>query len=435
MKKFFLLIAMNIVCANINAQQIYFPPTSGTTWDTLSPTALGWCPNKINEMYNYLETNNSKAFLVLKNGKIVLEKYFGTFTRDSLWYWASAGKTLTSFTVGIAQQARFLNINDTSSHYLGQGWTSLTTDKEQKITIRNQLTMTTGLQDNVSDPHCTLPTCLHYSADAGARWAYHNAPYTLLDKVIENATGQTLNTYFGTKVRNVIGMNGAFVRTGYNNVYFSNARSMARFGLLIQNKGIWNTTPILTDTAFYNQMVNTSQQINQSYGYLWWLNGKASYMVPTLQTVFNGAITPNAPADMFSAMGKDGQLLHIVPSQGLIVIRMGESPNTVPVPFLMANEIWAQINGLNNCATNTTEVRNTNDFFKIYPNPTQDRLQITPLSNTLKNYEISLYNNLGQRLGIWHNITALDLSNFPQSIYFVEIKFEDKKLFQKILKQ
>jgi hypothetical protein len=158
-------------------------------------------------------------------------------------------------------------------------------------------------------------------------------------------------------------------------------------------------------------------------------------MVPTLQTVFNGAITPNAPADMFSAMGKDGQLLHIVPSQGLIVIRMGESPNTVPVPFLMANEIWAQINGLNNCATNTTEVGNTNDFFKIYPNPTQDRLQITPLSNTLKNYEISLYNNLGQRLGIWHDITALDLSNFPQSIYFVEIKFEDKKLFQKILKQ
>lgn len=435
MKKNLITWVIFIVCTKINAQQIYFPPTSGTTWDTLSPAALGWCPTKINEMYNYLETNSSKAFLVLKNGKIVLEKYFGTFTRDSLWYWASAGKTLTSFTVGIAQQERFLNINDTSSRYLGQGWTSLTTDKEQKITIRNQLTMTTGLQDNVSEPDCTLPVCLRYSADAGARWAYHNAPYTLLDKVIENATRQTLNAYFGAKVRNVIGMNGAFLRLDYNNVYFSNARSMARFGLLIQNKGIWNTTPILSDTAFYNQMVNTSQQINKSYGYLWWLNGKPSYMVPTLQTVFNGSITSTAPADMFSAMGKNGQLLHIVPSQGLIVIRMGESPNAVAVPFLMANEIWTRINGLNDCATNTAEFGEANAFFKIYPNPTQNHLQIEPLSNDIRNYEISLYNSLGQRLGTWHDVTTLDLSNFSQNIYFVEIKFEDKRLFHKILKK
>ncbi len=435
MNKNLLFTIFFIVCTKLGAQQIYFPPILGTTWDTLSPSTLGWCPNRINDMYNYLETNGSKAFLVLKNGKIVLEKYFGTFTRDSLWYWASAGKTLTSFTVGIAQQERFLNINDTSSRYLGQGWTSLTPDKEQKISIRNQLTMTTGLQDNVSDPDCTLPTCLRYSADAGARWAYHNAPYTLLDKVIENATGQTLNGYFMAKVRNVIGMNGAFVRSGYNNVYFSNARSMARFGLLIQNKGTWGNTRILTDTAFYNQMVNTSQSLNQSYGYLWWLNGKASYMLPTLQVVFNGSFTSNAPADMFSAMGKNGQLLQIVPSQGLIVIRMGESPNAVAVPFLMADEIWARMNVLGNCATNVETLGANNDFFKIYPNPTEDRLQITPLSNDIKSYEISLYNSLGQQVGHWENRSEISLSYLPQNIYFITIKFDNKKIFQKILKK
>lgn len=435
MKKIYLFLMLIIVCTKLNGQQIYFPPTSGTVWDTLSPSSLNWCPNKINEMYNYLENNGSKAFLVLKNGKMVLEKYFGSFTRDSLWYWASAGKTLTSFTVGVAQQERFLSINDTSSRYLGQGWTSLTTDKEQKITIRNQLTMTTGLQDNVSDPDCTLPACLRYSADAGARWAYHNAPYTLLDKVIENATGQTLNAYFGAKVRNVIGMNGAFIRTGYNNVYFSNARSMARFGLLIQNKGSWNTTRILTDTAFYHQMVNTSQALNPSYGYLWWLNGKASFMLPSLQVIFNGSLTANAPADMFSALGKNGQLLHIVPSQGLIMIRMGESPNSVAVPYLMADEIWARMSGLSNCATATEELGINNSFFKIYPNPTQDHLQITPLSNGVRDYNIFLYNNLGQQIGHWENTLEISLSSFPQSIYFIVITFEDKKLFYKILKK
>ena len=86
------------------SQSIYFPPLLGNTWDALSPASLGWCEPKIDSLLDYLEAKNSKAFILLKDGKIVIEKYFGTFTIDSVWYWASAGKTLTGFTVGIAQQ-------------------------------------------------------------------------------------------------------------------------------------------------------------------------------------------------------------------------------------------------------------------------------------------------------------------------------------------
>ena len=95
------------------AQALYFPPINGSeTWDTLSPAALGWCTNKIDSLYNYLQQENTKGFMVLKDGKIVLEKYFGTFTKDSAWYWASAGKTLTSFLIGQAQEEGFLKITD-----------------------------------------------------------------------------------------------------------------------------------------------------------------------------------------------------------------------------------------------------------------------------------------------------------------------------------
>ncbi|MFZ1678406.1 MAG: serine hydrolase domain-containing protein [Saprospiraceae bacterium] len=184
----------------MHAQSLYFPPLVGNTWDTLSPSSLGWCTDQISPLFDYLESTNTKAFIVLKDGKIVIEKYFGTFTRDSIWYWASAGKTLTSFMVGIAQQENKLSISDTTSQYLGQGWTNCTTAQEDKITIRHQLTMTTGLDDGVPENYCTLDTCLIYKADAGTRWAYHNAPYTLLDEVIQNATGVSLNVYINQKL-------------------------------------------------------------------------------------------------------------------------------------------------------------------------------------------------------------------------------------------
>ncbi len=133
------------------AQNLYFPPNTGNTWDTISPASLGWCQNELDTLVNYLDQINTKAFILLKDGKIVVEEYFGTFTQDSLWYWASAGKSLTAFTVGIAQQEGYLSIDDTSSQYLGQGWTVCPPAKEEMISIRHQLSMNTGLDDGVPD--------------------------------------------------------------------------------------------------------------------------------------------------------------------------------------------------------------------------------------------------------------------------------------------
>ena len=54
------------------AQDLYFPPLLGSTWDTISMSELGWCPENLPALYDYLDDKNTKAFMVLKDGKIVL---------------------------------------------------------------------------------------------------------------------------------------------------------------------------------------------------------------------------------------------------------------------------------------------------------------------------------------------------------------------------
>jgi CubicO group peptidase (beta-lactamase class C family) len=331
----------------VENETLYYPPVSGTEWKTLSVTDAGWDQNKINELITLAANNNTRALLVLKDGKLVVEAYFGkelngttNFNVNSNWYWASAGKTLTASIVGLAIANGYLNNTDKTSDYLNIGWTSLSLPDEQKITVLNQLTMTSGLDDGVSNPDCTTPTCLQFKAAAGTRWAYHNAPYTLLDKVIENASGKNLNTYINETLELKIGLTGQFIQTNDNNVYYSNARSMARFGLLLLAKGKWNNKQII-DEAYFTSMTSTSQNINQAYGYLTWLNGKGSYRVPGLQTQFTGSIAPNAPTDMFAAIGKNGQYISVAPSENIVLIRMGDSPDQSPVPFLFQDQLWA----------------------------------------------------------------------------------------------
>jgi len=132
---------------------------------------------------------------------------------------------------------------------------------------------------------------------------------------------------------------------------------MARFGLLVLNQGKWNGSSIFNDSIYFNQMINTSQPLNESYGYLWWLNGKNSHMQPRIQFTFNGSLNPNAPTDMISALGKNGQIINVVPSKNMVVVRMGNDPDTntlISAPY--NNQLWDYINKLECSSTNTNSV-------------------------------------------------------------------------------
>jgi hypothetical protein len=67
-------------------------------------------------------------------------------------------------------------------------------------------------------------------------------------------------------------------------------------------------------------------------------------MLPGLQLVFSGSLMPNAPADMYAALGKNDQKIYVVPSQNIVVIRMGDSAGNVQLAVSsFDNELWGKL--------------------------------------------------------------------------------------------
>jgi len=325
-------------------EAMYFPPLTGTAWETTSIASLGWNTAAVQPLKDYLASKNTKSFMILVNGRIVMEEYFNGHGRDSSWKWNSAGKTLVGAITGVAQEQGFLQINNRVSSYLGLGWTSAPLLKENLITNRHLLTMTSGLNDS---SELVIRSNLTYMADAGTRWSYHNVFQKLMD-VVAAATNQDYSTYFNNQIRNKIGMDGVWVNGLIFRIYHSTTRSMARWGLLALNKGNWNGQQIINQ-PYFEESINTSQSINPAYGYFWWLNGKSSAMIPGGQTVYPGTLIPNAPADMYAAMGAEDQRAYVVPSKKLVVIRMGNASDPQNPSFAVSgfdNELWGKLNAV-----------------------------------------------------------------------------------------
>jgi CubicO group peptidase (beta-lactamase class C family) len=215
-----------------------------------------------------------------------------------------------------------------------------------------------------------------------------------------------------------------------NNVFFSSARSMARFGLLILNNGNWNGTPVMTDETYFNAMINTSQELNKGYGYLWWLNGKENYMLPSVQITIPGSIMPNAPDDMVSGLGKDGQFVNVVPSQNLVLIRMGEEPTGSLVPFLMNDKIWEYMNVL---ICNPVGLEEEQFTIGVFPNPTAGSFTVQSTTEQGHIVVLDLFGRLVYQKNIENFTTSIDLGKTASGTYFVRLESDGKVAIQKIV--
>ena len=325
---------------------MYFPSNTGNVWETKSLSILGWNESAVQPLKDYLIQKHTKSFMILVNGRIVIEEYFNGHTQNSSWQWNSAGKTLVATTTGIAQQEGLLNINNSAAQYLGTGWTSEPTEKENLIKLRHLLTMTSGLNDAKD---LVIKSNLTYIADAGTRWSYHNVFQKLMD-VVGAAGNQDFEIYFNARLKDKIGMDGFWNNGLIFKIYHSSTRSMARFGLLALNKGKWGNEQIINE-AFFTESISTSQNINPSYGYLWWLNGKASYMVPGGQAVYQGPLVPNAPLDMYAAMGAEDQRIYVLPGKNIVIVRMGDASDPLNPGFALSGfdyDLWEKINAVLN---------------------------------------------------------------------------------------
>ena len=201
---------------------------------------------------------------------------------------------------------------------------------------------------------------------------------------------------------------------------------MARYGLLLLNKGNWDGISTLKDTSYFHDMTNSSQNINKSYGYLTWLNGKDSYMLPQSQIVFNGSLMKDSPNDIFAAEGKNGQIINAVPSQNLVIVRMGNSPGDGfgNISNFFNNDIWTYLNEIicNSTATKDNIYRSAN--LSLVSNIVKNQLQINDNSGDGE-IQIQIYNANGSLVYFNKNLYNIDVSSLENGIYFIKLKTKE----------
>lgn len=429
---FLLLLGLSLTYST-QAQSSYFPPIEGEAWESIDPATLGWCAEKVDALSTFLEERNTKSFLILKGGRIVMEAYYGDHDSEKVWYWASASKSLVATLYGMAQEDGLLDIDDPTSDYLGVGWTSTSPEQEGLITLKSQLSMASGLDDGVEAPgstnNCFEPQCFQYLAAPYSRWAYHNSAYRILQDVLETASGQTKFNYTRSRLGDRIGMKGFWL----NYVYYSKARDMARFGLLALNRGVWGTDTLLHDQHYFEAMIQPSQQENPSYGYLWWLNGQEAFQLPGVQFKINRAMIPEAPADLFAALGKNDQKIYVVPSEDLVVVRQGDAAGGVVLTSSSFDvELWERLGDMS-CTVSATESR-PDEVFIISPNPVKDELRIQAHAPVESIY---LYDLHGRTLLTKYRTPAsekLSLATLPSGTYFLRVKTKNGVEIKRIVK-
>ncbi|MCB0705967.1 MAG: serine hydrolase [Saprospiraceae bacterium] len=434
---FFLFFLLSV---SISAQsEYYFPPLSGSDWESKSPADLGWCPEKLDSLHAFLEEKQTRSFIVLHEGRIVLEYYFGNASETSFWYLASAGKSVMGFMIGMAQEQGLLDIEDPTSTYLGAGWTDCPPEKEELITVWNQITMTSGLDDEVEIPgvldpsNCLDPECLVYLADAGTRWAYHNAPYRLTQDLLAEVSGNTINQVTAGFLNQRIGSALFWL----DHVCWGKARDAARFGLLTLNRGVWDTDTLMYDQNYFDQMTNTSQSLNKSYGYLWWLNGKESFMLPGLQLVFPGPIFPDAPEDLFAALGLNDQKIYVVPSMDMVVIRQGDSAgDPVAAASSFDNQLWIKLLDLS-CTTVSAVEEFKKAEIQVSPQPADASVEIRwPGLSDVNQYQ--LFDRQGRlmasgQINAFAQQLTLDSASYPAGVYILQLIGSQSTFTQKVL--
>ena len=238
---------------------------------------------------------------------------------------ASVQKSLVSILIGIAQQKGLLNINNSVTSYIGK-WTQLEAEKENLITVRNLLTMTSGLD-----------ATLNYLSDPGSQWFYNSRAYSYLIDVLEKSSGIQVNdlssewlfkelemqeTFWKERRRGIMG----FPKDSSKYGLVTTAKDLLKFGEFILNGGEVGTNHIISDIDFFDDSFSKSQDLNEAYGYLWWLNNTTSFMTWD-KDLSSGNLLPKAPEETILALGWGNRILAIIPSEEIVLVRLGSFPN------------------------------------------------------------------------------------------------------------
>lgn len=286
----------------------YFPPAAGA-WETASPAAAGLGDDGVAALVELVGSVGSDSFVLVWEGRIVAEQYWNgrdaTYVRDL----ASAQKSVTSTLVGLARDRGLLGLDDPVSDHLPAGWSAATPAEEAVITIRQLLTMSSGLN----------PRTLAKAAEPGTVWDYNTDAYQKLRRVLESAAGMDINALSQELLFDAIGVAqpAPWGRRGQVADVLGDptfglrltVREMARFGLFAMRRGRWAGVQITAPDWFDEAWTPTP--LKRDYGYLWWLLGKGSLS------------QLGAPADLVAALGAQDQKIYVAPSMGFVLARQG----------------------------------------------------------------------------------------------------------------
>lgn len=309
----------------------YWP--QGSSWETRAPKDAGMDPAGVDEAVQYAADHNSTGLVILRGGRIVAENYWKDWTAETSQPIYSSSKSITATLVGMAiEEGIVRRVDQTASDFV-PAWKS---SPKSEITIRHMMTMTSGIKNtpgtNVrADVDAFEETAaLPLEHRPGEVWAYNTPIYRMLLRILETASGGSIDRYTERKLSGPLGMRYSRWDCGPapNNKtncswYRSCLRDMSRFGLMILRNGQWDGKQLVS-ARYIREMTATSQKLNEAYGYLWWLNGKDSYRLPGgAGGVNQGMLWPDCPADAFGALGAQDKKIYIVPSLDLVVSRHG----------------------------------------------------------------------------------------------------------------
>ncbi|PZR36100.1 MAG: hypothetical protein DI526_04865 [Caulobacter segnis] len=299
----------------------------------------------------YARANRSTAFIVWRDGAIERETYFGATKADTPLVSKSLSKPLGVALVGRAIQLGYIKSLDQPVADFIPEWKG---DERSKILIRHLLDMRSGLM-----PQGAAPTADHILnraylgprheevlineyplvAKPGERFDYSNANAELVAIVLERATQQRFSTFLSQQLLQPIGapdvdvwLNrpGGVAHAGC--CMTTPAQTWLRLAILIMDDGVWNGKRLLPK-GFVAEMRTATPQ-NPHVGMGLYLGepyaqrrGFGALDVPGPRVLHS---EPYLAKDLVLFDGNSDQVIYIVPSRRLIVLRLGETPPASP---------------------------------------------------------------------------------------------------------
>lgn len=268
--------------------------------------------------------NRTRAVLVVYKDHLIAEHYSAGFSEDTKLLGWSMTKSITSAVLGILNKQGQISLEQ---DHLFPAWEQ---DKRAGITLNNLLHMNSGLEWEEDYTKISDVTRMLFLAEnmgevqlqkplvgkPGNTWNYSSGTTNLLSNFIRMQfdTHQEYLDFWYEELIDKIGMYSMTLETDLNGNYvgssyaWATARDWAKFGLLYLHRGNWKGTQILEE-SWVDYTTAPAAGSEGEYGAHFWLNA--------------GGVYPNAPKDLYSANGFQGQYVFIIPSKNLVVVRFG----------------------------------------------------------------------------------------------------------------